>query len=353
MTAWKSAKHLLFLFSISFLSAMYTLSLTNHRFYEMKENLKRNAFDTASTLLKKSIGICPQESANKESGLARALLENNCTTEFTRKHVMTVAFDGRTGNILFEMATLIATATRLCYTPAIHRKELPHFDNIFDLFNVKRIDLDKSLFQEVSEPAAGIFDVNLTSRIDPAYNWTLLGFRQSFKYFDNHENLIRSSFKIKEKFRNDVLRYFSSSHKAHVTVGLHVRRGDFVRESSRKLGFSLSTSGYISRAIAYMRNIVGKSRYVFIVVSDDISWCKNNIKGEDIYYSPFSDVGRCLYLLTQCQHNIVTSGSFGWMGAWLNESGVVVYDKSYPPPNTTFGNYVIKEDYYPHHWIGL
>ena len=82
-------------------------------------------------------------------------------------------------------------------------------------------------------------------------------------------------------------------------------------------------------------------------------WCKENIKGDDIHYSPVPDSGRCLYLLTQCKHNIVTAGTFGWMGAWLNESGVVVYDRSYPPENTTIGKIVNKDDFYPHHWIGL
>ena len=292
-------------------------------------------------------------SDNKQSELNRILLENNCTTKFRRKHLMTVNLRARTGNRLFQLAALIATAASLCYTPVVHLENVTHLEEMFDLFNVKRIELNTSSFQAVSEPAAAIYDVNLTSRIDPAYNWTLLGFRQSFRYFDKYKDLIRSSFRIKEKIRRDVQNYISSFFKGQITVGIHVRRGDYVSENARKFGFSVSNVDYVSRAIVYIRQRFGKARYAFIVVSDGIKWCKKNIKGNDIHFSPFHEVGKDLYLLTQCQHNIVTSGTFGWMGAWLNESGVVVYDKSYPPPNTTFGRMLIKDDFYPKHWIGL
>ena len=353
MSIWKSAKYVVVIIIITGLVALYVLSLTNQRFYEMSLNLKSNALDITSSLFEKGFDIFSPKPRFKDAGLLRILLENNCTDNFTRKHLMTMSLDGRTGNRLFELAMLIATAASLCYTPVIDIKEVEHFEDTFDIFNVKRIELDAISFRELSEPAAGIYDVNLTSRINPAYNWTLLGYRQSFKYFDNYGKLIRSSFRIKKKFRNHVLRYLTSSYNAQETVGLHVRRGDFVKEDSRKFGFSVSTIGYINRAIAYMRNRLSKSRCAFIVVSDDINWCKANINGDDIYYSPFDEAGRDLYLLTQCKHNIVTSGSFGWMGAWLNESGIVVYDKSYPPPDTPFGKMVIKDDYYPKHWIGL
>ena len=346
MCANKSARWFLLMFIISSLAVLCVLYLTNQTFYKKNVNLNRSAIGATRSLFEKGFGLLSPESDYNESG-------HKCTNEFTRKHLMTMRFEGRTGNKLFELAALIATSTILCYTPVVHEKHVVYLEDMFDLFNVKRIELNTSSFREISEPAPGVYDVNLTSRIDTAYNWTLLGYRQSFKYFYKHENLIRSSIKIKTEIRNDVLRHLSSSFKTQTTVGLHVRRGDFLREDHQRVGFSVSNLDFISHAIAYVRNRICKSSCAFIVVSDDLKWCKDNIKHDNIHYSPFHDAGRDLYLLTQCNHNIVTSGSFGWMSAWLNESGVVVYDRSYPPSNTSFGNSVNKDDYYPHHWIGL
>ena len=252
MSIWKS--YVVVIIMITGLVAPYILSLTNQRFYEMSLNLKTNALDITPALFEKGNDIFSPKSRYKDSRLPKILRENNCTDNFTRKHLMTMNLDGRTGNRLFELATLIATAASLCYTPVIDIKEVECFEDLFDIFNVKRLELDKSSFRELSEPAAGTYDVNLTSRIDPAYNWTLLGYRQSFKYFDKYGELIRSSFRIKKKFRTHVLRYLGSSYNAQETVGLHVRRGDFVTEDSRKFGFSVSTLKYINRAITYMRN---------------------------------------------------------------------------------------------------
>ena len=276
---------------------------------------------------------------------------NNCTDEFRRKHFLASIFCDRTGNRFFQLAALLATAQRVCYTPVLHRKDLEHLQNIFDIKNTKLVTFSVSLFRNIREPAAGMYDVNLTSRINPNYNWTLLGYRQSFKYFEGYATLVRSSLRIKDGIKRNVLQYLSSFSMNLQKVGLHVRRGDFLNR--QREGFTVSALDYINRAIAIMNNRLGKERKIIFVASDDIKWCKENIKGADIRYPSFNDVGKDLYLLTQCDHHIITSGTFGWTGAWLNETGIVVYDKSYPKPNTTVGRMFKLDDYYPSRWIGL
>jgi hypothetical protein len=56
----------------------------------------------------------------------------------------------------------------------------------------------------------------------------------------------------------------------------------------------------------------------FIIVSDDINWVKNNIKGSNIYYSEASDDLFDLALMSNCDHHIISNSTFAWWGAWLN-----------------------------------
>ena len=42
----------------------------------------------------------------------------------------------------------------------------------------------------------------------------------------------------------------------------------------------------------------------FIVISDDIGWCKENIKGENVYYSHYEDEVFDLSVIKNCDNNI-------------------------------------------------
>lgn len=89
----------------------------------------------------------------------------------------------------------------------------------------------------------------------------------------------------------------------------------------------------------------------FIVFSDDITWCKENIndKGNAIIFSPFSNPGNDLALMSLCDHMIMSIGTFGWWGSWL-AGGHVVYYGGYPLPGSEMDKYFCKQDFYPPKW---
>ncbi len=72
----------------------------------------------------------------------------------------------------------------------------------------------------------------------------------------------------------------------------------------------------------------------FMVFSDDIEWCKKNIKHLECDIC-FSDFGfnqiQDLMLMTQCNSNIIANSSFSWWGAWLNQNSkkVVIAPKKW------------------------
>ena len=71
---------------------------------------------------------------------------------------------------------------------------------------------------------------------------------------------------------------------------------------------------------------------VFLVFSDDIEWCKSNIKANYIEYVQY-DENIDLILMSKCDHNIISNSSFSWWAAWLNknENKIIKY------PNIWFG----------------
>lgn len=61
---------------------------------------------------------------------------------------------------------------------------------------------------------------------------------------------------------------------------------------------------------------------VFFIFSNEIDWAKKNLKIN--YPVIFIDNNgpdfEHLFLMGKCKHNIITSSTFGWWGAWLNNN---------------------------------
>jgi hypothetical protein len=70
---------------------------------------------------------------------------------------------------------------------------------------------------------------------------------------------------------------------------------------------------YFKRAINYF----GKDKR-YLLISDDIDWCKSKFKGSNFYFIDDEPPIIDLYLQTMCTHNIISNSTFSWWGAWLN-----------------------------------
>lgn len=58
----------------------------------------------------------------------------------------------------------------------------------------------------------------------------------------------------------------------------------------------------------------------FLVFSDDMSWCRENVQGPGVFYSPFQTVLDDFFAMAHCDHNIVANSTFSWWAAWLNSN---------------------------------
>ncbi len=127
----------------------------------------------------------------------------------------------------------------------------------------------------------------------------LVGFWQSYKYFDNAEEEVRNAINITYK---DGYRDYCS---------VHIRRGDYVNLSTN---FPPVTPHYVNLA---MRHFGSNQKY--LVFSDDIEWCKRSLNG-NIEFSEGKNEWDDLCLMASCGHNIIANSSFSWWAGWLNKN---------------------------------
>lgn len=184
-------------------------------------------------------------------------------------------------------------------------------------FNSVEVDLsyiyknNSNLFLERSHN----FCVQYESISRPCY---LSGYWQSEKYFLDYSKDIREIFKFKEELniKNSFLLKEISSHNS---VGVHVRRGDYLTNHSAALFHGTCPISYYLNAIEIINSKVSNTK--FYLFSDDTSFVKDNFghinnivivdinKGNESYND--------MRLLAACKHHIIANSSFSWWGAWL------------------------------------
>ncbi|GHT03919.1 alpha-1,2-fucosyltransferase [Bacteroidia bacterium] len=111
------------------------------------------------------------------------------------------------------------------------------------------------------------------------------------------------------------------------SVSIHIRRGDYVQLASH-----LCTIEYYNAAMKLMESRVRAPLHYFLF-SDDIEWCRNNIKTDmplTIVNINSAENGYLdMELMKNCKHSIIANSSFSWMAAYLNRNPdkIVIYPK--------------------------
>ena len=179
------------------------------------------------------------------------------------------------------------------------------------------------------------------TQIDPINktNLVLKGYFQSYKYID--EGAIRNQFQFDDSF---VLK-LRKRHQGILSEkfsAIHVRRGDYLKNLYKH---PFCGKRYYKEAIKKLGN---PDR--IIIFSDDIKWCRNNLKGPNINYMENTSVMDDFYLMTVADKIVISNSSFSYWAAFLNEkkSKVIV-------PSLWFGfrHKVDTTDLIPKEWTVL
>lgn len=180
-------------------------------------------------------------------------------------------------------------------------------------------------------------------------NVYLKGLWQSERYFLPYHEEIRKGLQLDNKHFHHLLN-IADKIKRENSVSIHIRRGDYLAKISLKVLGLIPIDHYL-RAIELIKSKINNP--VFYFFSDDISWVKENLSISDaVHVSDNLTKNHLedLYLMSQCNHNIIANSSFSWWGAWLNNNPgkIVIAPKNWfhKGPKDTY-------DLYPNDWIVL
>jgi len=180
----------------------------------------------------------------------------------------------------------------------------------------------------LNEDSNGSFDPRILEVKGSKY---LDGYWQSEKYFESVKDQIRSDFTLRKALsaQDQALALEMRSNPRSVSV--HVRRGDYVSDSSIINRHYVCTPDYYLETMDLMRSKLGNG-IVFYVFSDDPEWCRSEMKYPSdhmIVSDGHRSVPQELDLMSNCQNSIMTNSSFSWWGAWLKDhpQKIVIYPK--------------------------
>lgn len=161
----------------------------------------------------------------------------------------------------------------------------------------------------------------------------LVGRWQSELFFREHAAEVRKMFSFKGFVPGAASKQISEEMERTVSVGIHVRRGDYVSNPLYASGIGALVPKYYTDAIAAIAEKLGseENAMTLFFISDDMDWCRKTfghfprsvfaeqVKGKDGYAAD-------LWLLTRCRHVVISNSTFAWWGAYLGESeqGIVV-----------------------------
>ena len=255
---------------------------------------------------------------------------------------------GRLGNQMFQYGILYVVAKKNSYNFAVPSDNLKVIDSrynpvigkhdymylqIFECFDLSGKMLPSSELKYTRTFDHGRNFSKYNSEVfDVTDNTNFKGFFQSYKYFEEYKKDIQIEFTFKTEIELEVKEYFNKLKKLYsvnTITGLHIRNGDNLNDDGKCQ--VLLNKSYYHKAMERFRI----NNNLFLIISDDIEWCKSNLDAKDVVYSEYSSYKdregdnpskspiKLEYLdlcaMTYCDNFIMSNSSFCWWGAWLNK----------------------------------
>lgn len=170
------------------------------------------------------------------------------------------------------------------------------------------------------------------------------GYWQSYKYINNIKSELIKNLKFEYDFNNP---YFKSLRediiKNDETVSIHVRRGDYLKNS---IYVDLIQTNYYKNVL----NVIELGRKAIYVFSDDIDLVKqldifsNYIFVDSSNFPSHYD----MYLMSICKINVIANSTYSYWAAYLNHNS----DKQIFCPSEWYSKRLtLINDIYPEDWV--
>ena len=191
-------------------------------------------------------------------------------------------------------------------------------------------------------------------------NLFLEGHFESERYFKNYNEAIKNEFKFKNldllkdnKFYRDVSKDNSVSICLRQNRYSEGKGRDTQDNRKKSWDYTLEQINYINKSVEVIKSKIPNP--TFFLWSNDLSDINNSMfnfpyKVIEINKNhKFLDARiQSLYLLTKCNHFVVTNSTFNWWGAWLSKrlNNIVLH-----PSDKFFKNfYLNNDDFWPLNW---
>lgn len=234
---------------------------------------------------------------------------------------------GGLGNQLFQYAATLAYARRI---RAPLRLDLANYEGpVVDrefLLGRLRIPIRRANSFEVlttrlrpHRETRGAFDDFMFG--DHGAGW-LCGFWEDPAYFADIVATVRRRFRPRDESIAVAARKLVERARGHAgpVIGVHLRRGDRGPGGSAFSPFSSLPSVYYRQAASEFPASAN-----FLVFSDtpgDIAWCRKHLglgDGTNVTFGDGSDPILDMFALTECDHVILSAGSFSWWAGYLGD----------------------------------
>jgi hypothetical protein len=276
--------------------------------------------------------------------------------------ILNLYTNGRLGNQMSTFATLYAYTRLLRLRPVLYKDQLDSLSFYFPKV-AEVAPAIEDVYCDPCEMPWEKFDLFLKSppkekTYEQGRAFGMTSYHQNpaayKKYLPDMKTFL---FRIEDRFTNEALAKLGVAagvpvigNTDLVLVGVHVRRTDYVG-SVRKHEGNLATARYFGKAMDYFRNKYKKGKgtrrkLMFVVVSDDMEWCRKNIVGDDVAMlgnhmgsgaasteEQAESLGVDLGLMLQCHHAIISHGTLGmWIGMLVGGETVMADDANMREP---------------------
>lgn len=134
------------------------------------------------------------------------------------------------------------------------------------------------------------------------------GYYQSSKNFLKYKNEIRNLFLPTEEFKNKLKLLYPKIFNPN-SVSIHVRRGDYLGISEVLPVLDKSYFDYC------VKDFENSDIFIF---SNDKEWVKSNLNYNNSTVVEGLEDYEELWLMSLCNHNVMSNSSFSWWGSYLN-----------------------------------
>ena len=221
--------------------------------------------------------------------------------------------NGRIGNQLFQIASTIGIAIENGHDFIFNDSEIfKYLPNLKKYTTHQFNNINNTYF----ESDFCYQDIKISSN----ENIFLYGYFQSYKYFEKNKQDVLDLLEI----NNPIFESSIKNINFYNSCSIHIRRGDYVKiaQTNPLNPHPLQSIDYYKQAI----NIINADKY--FVFSDDINWCKENLKDERLVFIDYPEknlnyfaADLCeLQLMSLCNYNIIANSSFSWWSAYLNNN---------------------------------